>query len=248
MIALLKAEFRKLFTVRSTYVISGFALLLIMFLAFYVGGFRLTTAELQNPLLLAGDVTSAASTVGIFVALIAILLMTHEYRYNTIMYTLTSSNSRSKVLFAKFLALGSFAVVFMLAIAILSPAMSYLGIVAHGHTLGPQTVHYGDLLWRSLFFGWGYGIAGLLIAALVRNQVGAIAALFVVPGAIEQLLGLLLKHNAQYLPFMSLGSVISSNVSGSGGLSPSRAALVFTGYLIIGWIIAWLLFLRRDAN
>jgi len=247
MIALLKAEFRKLFTVRSTYVIAGFALLLIMFLAFYIGGFRLSAVELQNPLLLAGDVTSAVSTVGIFVALIAILLMTHEYRYNTITYTLTSSNSRTKALFAKFLALSSFAAVFMLVIAILSPAMSYLGILAHGQTLSPQTVHYGDLLWRSLFFGWGYGVAGLLIAALIRNQVGAIAALFVVPGAIEQLLGLLLKQNAAYLPFTSLGSVISSDASGRG-LSPSQAALVFTLYLVVGWAIAGVLFLRRDAN
>ena len=248
MIALLKAEFRKLMTVRSTYVISGLALLFITILAFYVGGFRLTAADLRNPLLLAGDVTSAASTVGIFVALIAMLLMTHEYRYNTITYTLAGSNSRSQVLFAKFWAISAYAALFMLVVAILAPAASYLGIVAHGHALGPQTVRYGDLLWRSLFFGWGYGSAGLLIATLIRNQVGSIAAMFVVPGAVEQLLGLVLKHNAKYLPFTSLGSVISGGAVGINGLAPGQAALVFTGYLAVGWVVARLLFLRRDAN
>jgi hypothetical protein len=31
-------------------------------------------------------------------------------------------------------------------------------------------------------------------------------------------------------------------------ITPFHAALVFLTYLVVGWIVAWVLFLRRDAN
>jgi hypothetical protein len=45
--------------------------------------------DLLSPTALSGDITFVISGMSVFVALIAILLLTHEYRYNTIMYTLT---------------------------------------------------------------------------------------------------------------------------------------------------------------
>lgn len=247
MMAALKSEFRKLLSVRSTYIITAFLLALVIFFAFYIEGFRLTAADYGKPDMLATAVSGAVTSVAIFGAIIAILLMTHEYRYNTIMYSLTSSNSRSKVLLAKVLTISAYAIVVTVIISILSPIMTYLGVHAAGHTPGPQVLHYGELAWRSLFYGWGEAMAGLLIATLVRSQVGAIAALFIIPGAIEQLLALLLKSNAVYLPFTALGQVFSEQTLKGGSLTPGKGALVFTAYLVVGWFIAWILFLRRDA-
>jgi ABC-2 type transport system permease protein len=185
----------------------------------------------------------------VFGAIVAILLVSHEYRYNTIMYTLTNSNSRSKVLLAKIIVISVYAVFLTILIGILSPVMTHLGIAAHGHTLGPQIVDYGNVIWRSLFYGWAYGMTGLLLAVLIRSQVGAIAALFLLPGLIEQLLTLWLKSNASYLPFTALSNVINSTPSGlPGRLTPSESAGVFLIYLVVGWVVAWILFLRRDAN
>jgi ABC-type transport system involved in multi-copper enzyme maturation permease subunit len=160
------------------------------------------------------------------------------------MYTLTASNSRTKVLLAKILTISSYAVVFALLVGIISPIASYLGVHAHGHTLVPQTLHYGELVWRSLFYGWGFAMAGLLFATLIRSQIGSIAALFVVPGLVEQLLTLLLKEKAVYLPFTAIDAVLNANPK----LSFAHAALVFAGYLAVGWIAAWVLFVKRDAN
>jgi hypothetical protein len=45
--------------------------------------------------------------------------------------------------------------------------------------------------------------------------------------------------------------VIQSPVNGAPPetyLSPLRSSIVFLIYIIIGWVIAWWLFLRRDAN
>jgi hypothetical protein len=95
-------------------------------------------------------------------------------------------------------------------------------------------------------------MAGLLLALLTRNQVASIVALFVVPDLAEQLLGLLLKHNTVYLPFSSLNQVINTggdrNMATSSNLSPAKAAGVYCIYLAVGWFVAWLLFIKRDAN
>ena len=248
MMATIKAEFRKLLTVRSTYIVTALALALVIFFAFYIEGFRAEHAAVLSPHFLADQVTGAINAVAVFGAIIAVLLLTHEYRYNTIMYTLTASNSRSKVLFAKILAVTVYAVIFTVIVAVLSPVMAYLGTQAHGLHLAHQTFSYGHLAWETLFYGWGEAMAGLLIATLTRNQVGTVVALFIVPGIVEQLLSLLLKKDAVYLPFTALSQVVNQNAMGGGSLTPGKAAGVFALYLVGGWVIAWILFLRRDAN
>lgn len=249
MMPVLKAEFRKLLSVRSTYIITILLIAFVIFIGFYVEGWRLTSSDgLLSPTQLSSDVYGALS-LSVFGAIVAILLATHEYRYNTIMYTLTNSNSRSKVLLSKFIVISCYAVVLTAIIAILSPLATALGVQAHGHALVPQVLHYKDLIWRSLFYGWSYGVAGLLLAILLRNQIGAIVALFVLPSAIEPLIGQLLNRNVVYLPFTAQAQVIgqSSPVHGYS-ISPGKGALVFGIYLLVGWLVAWYLFLKRDAN
>jgi len=246
----LKAEFKKLLSVRSTYILTAFVAALVIFIAFYVEGWRLTPIALHDPSQFSGDVFGALNLT-VFGAIVAILLMTHEYRYNTIMYTLTSSNSRTKVLVSKFIVVSVYALFLAVLIGILSPVMCYLGAHLHGHSFGPQTVHYWSLIWRSLFYSWGYGMVGLLLAILTRSQVGSIVTLLLLPGLADQLLGLILKHNTVYLPFSALNQVIGDGRGGdatSSTLSPAKAAGVFVIYLVVTWLIAWLLFLRRDAT
>ena len=244
MIPAIKSELLKLLTVRSTYVISLISLAIIIFFAGYVEGYKLDAGGLNNPGHLGTEIVNAASNISIFLAIIAILLFSHEYRYNTIMYTLTSINRRTKVLLAKIIVMTGFAAVFIAVMSIVSPIASSVGIHMAGHSLVEQTISFGDLWWRALFTGWAYAMVGLLIVALVRNQVFAIVALFIIPSTVEPLLGLLLKQNVVYLPFTAITAVVQK----SPDISFTKAAFVATAYLVIGWIIAWLLFLRRDAN
>jgi ABC-type transport system involved in multi-copper enzyme maturation permease subunit len=248
MITAFRAELKKLLTVRSTYYLLGIVFLLISFLSFYIAGWHLHRVDLLSPTALSGDITIALSSVSVFVALIAVLLMTHEYRYNTIIYSLTLSNNRSKVMLAKILVITGLSIIFTLFFATYSPLVAVLGIHIHHLHLVPQTLHYWSLLWRCLFFGWGYAMAGLVIAALIRNQVGAIIALFIVPTVVEGLLQQLLNNNVVYLPFSALHQVIGSGRDFNSRLSSVHAAMVFMGYIIIAWIVTWILFLRRDAE
>ena len=85
---------------------------------------------------------------------------------------------------------------------------------------------------------------GLLLAALIRNQIGAIMAMFIIPLIAESLLLPVLHDKTDYLPFHSLITVTQPDSYMSAG----RAALVFLTYIVVGWIVGVTLFLKRDAN
>jgi len=258
MTAGIKAEFRKLFSVRSTYILIALALVYMLFYDFYIIGFKGgihtdSVAGLNNPHYIMTEVTRAGGIAApiLFSSIIAVLLMAHEYRYNTIMYTLTSSNSRNKTLIAKIIAVTGFSIVFSLLLEVLAPLLAYAGIHLHHLSLAHQIFYYRDFFWRVLFFGWAYAMIGLLLAIFFRNIIASVVALFLLPVTIEPLIGLLLStYRQQYLPFTSLTAVLNNGLlrQGPGLLSAERSAVVVLIYLVIGWIIAWILFLRRDSN
>jgi ABC-type transport system involved in multi-copper enzyme maturation permease subunit len=264
----LRSEFKKLFTVRSTYVLSLIFLLLMGFLAFYVDGFKNVPTETLSPLdhakaslFVAGTITQIANTISVAGALIALLLLAHEYRYNTIVYTLTASNSRSKVLASKIFAILAYVLVFAAVASIIGLGLVYAGVAASGHSIPHQDINYLTYVAKAVFLSEAYAMAGLLFITLIRNQVGAIAALLIIPNTVEGLLSLLLKQNSVYMPFTALQQVVQPPVvngviaghsrvhdSATGYLSAPRGVLVFLAYLAVGWIVAWYLFLRRDAT
>jgi ABC-2 type transport system permease protein len=243
--SLIKAELRKLLTVRSTYFILIAALLLEVLFAFYASGIKAKQADFLNPGYLASQVTSAVSFLSLIVGLAAIMLITHEYRYNTIMYTLTSSKSRARVFFAKFIVISLFAGVFVLFYGTLSPLLAAFGAQIHGLDIVNQQFHMWPLVWHTLFGGWAFIMFMSIMAMIIRSQVGAIAAAFLIPGTVEQLLGLLLKQNQVYLPFSSLNVLFDT---AKQHISPERAVLVASVYMVVGLVVALVLFRRRDAN
>jgi ABC-type transport system involved in multi-copper enzyme maturation permease subunit len=247
MFAAMKSEFRKLLTVRSTYVIVGLALLLVVFFAFYATGLKVAQAALADPKMLAGQAQQAIASTGLLGSLVAVLLVTHEYRYNTIMYTLSASNSRTKTFFAKFFVATLFALFFALLVGVLAPALTSLAIHIKGFDMVPQKLDIVSLLWTVLYTGWGYTVLAFVFAMIIRLQVGAISALFLFPAMGESLLGLLLKAKAIYLPFNSLQAVVGQASPALLHVSPGKGAAIFFGYAAFGLFISWILFLRRDA-
>lgn len=245
MIGAIRSELRKLLSLRSTYLYILAAALLVIFYAGYAQGVKADKGMLANHGLLASEVTGAVSAISIFGALVALLLVAHEYRYNTITYTLTAARNRSRVLLAKIIAVSCFIVIFTLIMGVLSPLMTVAGIHLKGLTLVSQTLPYGSLLWHSLFFGWGYAMFAMIIATLLRNQVGSIVAFLLIPTTVETILHLLLKANTKYLPFTSLHTFVDDQAT-AGDFH--RALWTVLGYVVGGWLVAWLLFVRRDAN
>ena len=250
MISAVKAELRKLLSVRSTYFIVLFMLLLEGIFAFWANGYKVSPAQTAQAGFLAQNIIDGVTALATFPAIVAVLLMTHEYRYNTILHSLTLSPSRLRVLFAKLLVISTYALVITAIFGAITVGLTMLGLHLGGHHLVAQSIPFHTVVWKALFYGWGMGIAGLLLASLIRNQIAAVVSLLVVPGIIEQLLSLLLKKHSVYLPFTALGQVVGNNTgpSVSAHLSPTHAASVFLAWLVGGLVVAAILFVRRDAN
>lgn len=247
MINTIKSEFRKLITVRSTYVILILTTLLLALFAFYSEGYKASPSALLDSNYLFEQSEQAILAVGLLGSLVGLLLMTHEYRYNTITYTLAASNSRTRVLLAKVIVVSSFAVAFSLFVGTASPLLVWAGIHAKGGLFIPQHIDFIRLLWHDVFVGWGYSIIAFVFAVIVRTQVGAISTLFLFPAMFEPLLGLALKKKAIYLPYNSLESIAQNNTS-LMHISAGRAVVVFSGYVVAGLLVGWILFLHRDAT
>ncbi len=255
MMASLKSEFRKLLSVRSTYVVSILALLLTGgLMAFYVEGFwgkSGSAAGSLTELALREVAMNALSSISIFVAIVATLQVVHEYRHNTIMYTLTASNSRTKAFISKVIAVLSYTVVFATICMLVSVVMYLLGVALRGGVLPAQDIDWLSVLGRGLFLNVAYALIGLIVAYLSRNIALAIAVLLIIPSTVEPLLGILLKDNAKYLPFNALNNVVLWNPEAAGNprvLAFGTAVAVSLAYLAFGLIVTWYLFLRRDAN
>jgi ABC-2 type transport system permease protein len=237
---LFRSEFRKLLTIRSTYILMILATLLLGFFSFWALGYKgVATA---NPVLMQA-VMDGVTVVAMFISIIAVLNVTHEYRYNTIMYTLTSANSRTKVFLAKLGVILAFVLGFFVFASLFAVLMTWIGATMSGNTPINDTFYFTETIWRSLFHITAMTLLGFMFGMLFRHVVGAIAVLFIVPNTIEGLLSIVMKENTKYLPYSAIEQVHSGAL-----LAPNKAALVASAYIVGGLIIAWILFLRRDAN
>ena len=245
MIRSFRAEMRKIWTVRSTYVIALLVLIVAVGIAgFWAYGYKDVGHAAKSPGVLLDLLYGGISTVGVFVTFIALLSVGHEYRYNTILYSLTNINRRSKLFVTKWLAV-TLSALFVAAIALsLCGVGFYIGQHVHHINTMAQTMPGGDFVWRAAASIVGLVSLGYIIAMLLRSQVGAIAAFLVLPTTVESLLGLLLKDNIKYLPFTAVGNLSTIHPSPSLSTSLTIAAAYIAGF----WLLAYVLFLRRDAN
>ena len=246
MINAVKAEFRKLLTIRSTYYISGGALLLVSAIAFYLQGYR-NASTYGGGVNLQSSVLNLVPVTAIIVGIAAILLICHEYRYNTIAYTLMATNSRLKVIIAKLIVAAMYGVTIAVVTVVLVALLLPLGVSAGGGIASWQ----GFPVWPVLVQAIGYTVAGvwmgLLFGILFRSLVFSIVFYFILPTTIEPLLQNVVKINANYLPSTAQNQILAMQHE-PGVYSPLASAGVVVLYLLVGWIVASVLFVKRDAN
>ena len=241
-----RAEFRKLYSVRSTYVLTAVILALaVVLIGFWIYGYKNAGHTELNVDVIREMLYNAAAPAGLFAGIIAILAFGHEYRYNTILYGLTNVNHRTKLFFGKLVALLIFGVVLCSVVMGLGIAAFYLGQNLNHVTALKQTMPDAAFIGRLFATMLGFISFGFVIAALLRSLVGAIVVFLMLPTLAEQLLTLLLKDNIKYLPFTALGNVASTS---PGGLNATQSLWVVIGYVVGAGLLAYILFLRRDAN
>lgn len=246
MIAALYAEFRKFLTVRSTYIVSILGLVLAGFIAFWGIGYKGSPDLLQQPDALQRASMDVVSVIGVFVGILAILLICHEYRYNTISYTLTTSNSRLRILLAKLITTGAYALIMTFVAIAIGIGLVTLGANMAGHSLGSQTIDFYSLIWKTVAYMIGSAWFGLVLGFLSRSLVFAIVAYFLIP-TLEPLLNNLLKISNNYLPTAAQNQILQT-ASAPDIFSPLASLGVFSIYLAAGFLASAFLFVKRDAS
>lgn len=251
MIPIIKSEFRKLFSVRSTYVIMIITMLFLALMSFYLEGYWGQTgsaaASLQ-PSAISEIMRNSLGMIAMFVSIIAILQVGHEYRHNTIFYTLTASPSRTKVFLSKIIVISGFTIGFGLLALSGSVLLYMFGLALRGVSLPPQEINLLVQIPRFVFYLLIYAMLGMFLTLIVRNLIGAIVIMLVYPTTVEPLAGLLLKGKGAYLPVSTFDHVIGVALQPNGVLTPNRATLLSLLYISLLGVVAWILFIKRDAN
>lgn len=270
MSAALAYEWTRLRTIRSTWWLTGIAVVIGLLIAFGIG-FGSAVDLSNHPRDLGSDrdligpivATSAAAAgapclVGYVLAMIGILAWGHEYRHGMIRASLTALNSRGALWVAKFAVAGAWVAVVTFVVTVVSACLGWLFLQDYGvpvftartwGVVGREVVYVVVLTWLAMAF-----------TALTRSQAFALVMIFLWPLLVESVITAILNlvpglrdHSelARFLPFGAGSRMLdvtrdASSLFGSP-LSAPGGFIVFGGLAAVLMVVSWLLLQRRDA-
>jgi ABC-type transport system involved in multi-copper enzyme maturation permease subunit len=251
--ALLQAELLKL---RSTRTTAGLLLASLGLVALTVmaevpkaGAAAKGALSLDDPSLLAEVVATCFGVPPMLMALYGTIAFTQEFRYGTITSTYLGEPRRPRVLVAKLMALGIVSVVVTATtLALAVPSTSALILSRDGG------VTFGGRFWAVVATGFvvlaAYGVIGVAIGALVRNQVAAVVGVIVWMTAIEYSVVPAFPDVGRWLPLGATTSLFELGPSmglDEGLLSMPVAGLVLFAYTAAAVVLAVRLTPRKDV-
>jgi hypothetical protein len=244
-------EWIKLRTVRSSWWLSVAGVLAMVATGVGVGlGYRghhpvATAAQIVD------NSVGGAVLAQLFLGAFGVLAMTSEYSSGTIRSTFAAVPRRSRVLTAKALVYGGWALAAGLVAAFAGFAAGQLAI--RGSAVPLASLGDPGILRATALTGVYLGIAGLLglaLGALLRHSGAAIGVLFAgffVPMIVAGTVGVGGLPVTRYVPNLMLLNSISVATPVPGALPAWAATLVMVGYAGLGLGLATLLLTRRDA-
>lgn len=237
---LLRSEWLKLWTTRTTWTMLGVALLGEgLFAGLYVA---------LAPLSEIGDVDQVATGTGLLLVMmlvLGVLIATTEFRHGTASSTFLAAPKRWPALLAK------------LGIALLVGLLAGLAYVAvnGGLALPLFSSREGDLPSASTLVDIYGGVVvsyallcafGLGVGAIVRNQVGAIIAAIAFFFVLSPLPELLPGSIGDYFPAQAIGS-LHGNVEGDASLGQIGGGLVLAAWALGLFALGTALICKRDV-
>jgi hypothetical protein len=236
----LRAELLKLRTTRTFVALVGAALALSLLVVVLTS-------------LLANDLTKkdvrelfTADFSGLFILLLGVMGMAGEWRHRTITGTVLASPDRRRLLAAKVV---SYAIAGMVLSLIVTATIMLVGTVILSIRDAP-TLGIGDLLdvlWRNLVVAAFFGGFGVVIGALVRNQVVAMVGVLIVAFAVEPTLLSVAPGVGRFGPTSGApNSVIGVTFGDEKPLAPGIGLLVLAGWITLGFAAAQATLRKRD--
>jgi ABC-2 type transport system permease protein len=233
---LVRAEWVKIRSLRSTWIL---ALCAIVFCVFWT---LLAVLVFKSPDRLASTYQMAQQSY-LFLMIFGILGMTGEYRHQTVTWAFLVAPVRVHVLAAKAVAYTFVG----LAIAVLSAAATTITAVV---TL-QQPVFDANvpiILLGSIASNTLYTLLGLAIGALVRNQIVAVSVAFGWFYYAEYLLVYFVPAVGKWMPSGAAKAVIGWHLPGVDLLPQWAGIALFVGYVGVIALLASLTTLRRDVT
>jgi ABC-2 type transport system permease protein len=246
--ALVHAEVLKLRTRTAAWLLLATLGLVALTITFSVGDTN-ASVSLDDPGLLAGIVGISFGVPEVWVVLLGGLAFTQEFRYGTITSTYLGEPRRTRVLVAKWLSVALASVVITIATLALSATF---GIALISSRNGDVTLatQFWQMAGAALVVMAAYGVIGVAVGALVRNQIAAVVGVLVWMLAVEQTVIAALPAIGRWMPggatsaFLQLGSALSLD---GKLLSAPVGGLVLLGYTAVAVTLALLLTPRRDV-
>jgi ABC-2 type transport system permease protein len=246
---LFRSEIRKAVSVRTTWVLTlaglTFAMIGAGFFLFeseFSGEFTGTDPEVAATI---DQVGSAAPLV----LVVALLLITTEFRHGTIGRALQLNPSRTALLVSKAAIAAGYAVLFFV-LGLLAVGLLML-VTGESLSFGAAT---RDALWQGPVGLALTGVFGITLGALIRSQVVAVSLTLVWVFLGETLINQFAPEVGRWLPFQALNSLFLSDEIMAGmpegmvqPLEPFTALAVFVGYLLVTAIAAITLLRYRDV-
>ena len=249
--ALLHAELRKL---RSTRMTAGLLLATLGLVALTVAvsvpdvGAANAPTTLGDPNLLAATVATSFGVPQLLMVLFGTLAVTQEFRYGTITSTYLGEPRRTRVLVAKWVSLALTSVVVTTATLVLSVAFGITLIRSRDSDV-TVTGHFWGVVASGFVVMAAYGVIGVAIGALVRNQIVAVVGVLVWMTAVEYTVIPAFPAVGRWLPLGATSALfqLGPSMGLDGKLLPAAAAgLVLVGYTAAVVALALLITPKRD--
>lgn len=251
--ALLDAELLKLRTTRTT---AGLLLATLGLVALTVAasvpqvGDGEAPLTLDDPGLLADVVATCFGVPQLLMVLFGTLAVTQEFRYGTVTSTYLGEPRRTRVLVAKWLSMALASVVVTTATLALSVAFGISLIHSRDGDV-TLTGHFWGVVAVGFVVLAAYGVIGVAVGALVRNQVAAVVGVLVWMTAVEFTVLPSFPAVGRWMPLGATTSLfqLGPSMGLDGKLLPAvGGGLVLAGYTAAAVVLALRLTPRRDVQ
>ncbi|MDT4986044.1 MAG: type transport system permease protein [Micromonosporaceae bacterium] len=200
------------------------------------------------------NVFTASGTAYVVVFVLGVLGITTEYRYQTITPTVLTTPSRWALVTAKMIAYALLGAIYALICVIVQLAVALPWLSSKHISVSLTENHIPAALLGVFLVVALFGIVGLGIGALLRNQIVAVSVgvifLLVIQNVIVAIPGV--KYAFPYLPGGAVASIFtvvgSRDVNGATLLSPAGGVVVLLVWAFVPAILGAMFTLNRDIT